>query len=386
MNRQLAIIILVLMIGHTLAASLKAAPASPAPAKITSTPSVAVGWEKQWNDVLDAGKKEDIVVIYSLWRPETRTALTRAFMDKYGIKLQFVPFSKGSDLLVRAQKEKQAGLYAVDVFGAGNPTLMITMKPADLLGSVKPLLILPDVLDPKAWRKGKVPLTDEEGSVVSMIEVVIRTVVYNTNLIDGSRITNYKDLLNPLYKGKITMDDPSVTGPANGVMAHLGYSLWGETETVDFLRRLIRDQGIYIQRDNRIQMESVARGKYAIAFSPVPDLAAEFLSLGAPVKLALVKEDNRITSAAGAMGVPSRIAHPNATKVFINWLLTKEGQTIFSQSFGNPSSRADVPTRDFNQLLVPVTGEKYYRDLDSLLPEGRKWLDIAKKVMAETNR
>lgn len=218
-----------------------------------------------------------------------------------------------------------------------------------------------------------------------MVEVVIRTVVYNTNLIDGSKITTYKDLLNPQYKGKITMDDPSVTGPGNAVIAHLGYSLWGETETVDFLRRLIRDQGMDIQRDDRIQMESVARGKFAIAFSPLPDIAAEFLSIGAPVKFSLVKEDNRITSAAAALGVPDRFAHPNATKVFINWLLTKEGQTIFSQSFGNPSSRADVPTKDFSPLLVPVAGAKYHSELDSLA-ERNKWLDIAKKVMKEETK
>ena len=384
MKRHSVVIFLALMVGILTAAPASAAPSMTA-AKAAPAPSVAAGWEQQWNSVLEAGKKEGLVVIYSLWRPETRTTLTKAFLDKYGIKLQFLPFSKGSDLMVRVQKEKQAGLNAVDVIGGGYGTLVATMKPAGLLGSLNPMLMLPEVLDPKVWRAGKVPLADEEGTALGMIEVVIRTVVYNTNLIDGSKITTYKDLLHPQYKGKMTMDDPSVTGPANGVMTHLGHSLWGETETVDFLRRLIRDQGIDIQRDDRIQMESVARGKFAIALCPLPDLSAEFMSLGAPVKSSLVKEDNRLATAAGVVGVPSQSAHPNATRVFINWLLTKEGQTLFSQSFGNPSSRADVSTKDFSALLVPVAGKKYYSEMDALAHRA-KWLGIAKKVMSEVNR
>ncbi len=357
--------------------------ASPA-AKAVASP-VAGEWEKQWNAVLDAGKKEGIVVIYNLWRPETRTALTKAFYEKYGIKPEFISFSKGAELQAKVQTEKQAGMYAVDVIGAGIPTLIVTMKPAGLLGSLKPLLILPEVLDPHAWRAGRVPLADEDGSALGMIGVVIRTVVYNTSLIDGTKITTYKDLLSPQYRGKITMDDASVTGPGNAVISHLGHSLWGEAATVDFLRKLIRDQGTDIQRDDRMQMESVARGKYAIAFAPLPDMAAEFMSLGAPVKFSLVKEDNRITSAAGALGVPSHMAHPNAAKVFINWLLTKEGQTIFSQSFGNPSSRADVPTKDFNPLIVPVAGEKYHSELESMAERG-KWLALAKKIKEEASK
>ena len=56
--------------------------------------------------------------------------------------------------MVRVQKEKQAGLNAVDVIGGGYGTLVASMKPAGLLGSLKPLLTLPEVLDPKVWRAG----------------------------------------------------------------------------------------------------------------------------------------------------------------------------------------------------------------------------------------
>ena len=51
--------------------------------------------------------------------------------------------------------------------------------------------------------------------------------------------------------------------------------------------------------------------------------------------------------------------HPNATKVFVNWLLSKEGQTLMSKVRGSASRRTDVPTDfiDPDRLIKP--GLKY---------------------------
>ncbi len=182
----------------------------------------------------------------------------------------------------------------------------------------------------------------------------------------------------------MTLNDPSVTGAGNAAIAHIGYNLWGEAETVDFLKRLITDQEIVIQRDNRLHMESVARGKYAIGLAPWTQMVGEFLSLGAPIKLADVKEDNRITVSGGALAVPTQFAHPNAARVFVNWLLTKEGQTIFAKTFGSPSTRVDVPTDGIDPLFVPRPGQKYYTESEEWTAAQGKWLEIAKKIMDET--
>ncbi|MBI4332082.1 MAG: extracellular solute-binding protein [Chloroflexi bacterium] len=380
---------LVLIAGLLLAAcGPAAAPVAgptPPPAK-EGKPAVQADWEQKWNNVLAEARKEGTVSVYILWRPETRTALTPAFKNKYGINVEFTPFSRGSDLLAKVQAEQRAGLFNADVFGAGNPTLLVTMKPENLLGSLKPMLILPEVLDPKGWRAGNVPFTDEQGLAISLINVTIRTMVYNTTLVKEGEITSYEDLLKPQYKGKLTLNDPTVTGSGNAAITHLGQALWGEQKAVDFLRRLIREQEVVIQRDNRIHMESVARGKYAIALAPLPDLIAEFQQVGAPIKIAMVKEDNRITAAAGAMGVPTKFPHPNAAIVFVNWLLSKDGQTVFSQSWGNPGTRADIPVEGIDPLFVPVPGQKYYSESEEALAARGRWLELAKKVIEEASR
>ncbi len=53
-----------------------------------------------------------------------------------------------------------------------------------------------------------------------------------------------------------------------------------------------------------------------------------------------------------------RAAHPNAALVFLNWLLTREGQAIFQKSYGTPSTRIDVDTTGIDPAFIPQEGEK----------------------------
>lgn len=342
---------------------------------------VKAPWETRWEKVLADAKKEGIVSNYTLWRPEVKNELVRAFKEKYGINLEFTSFGRGAELLAKVQAEKRAGIYAVDVFGAGATTLLASMKPVGVLGSIKPALILPEVIEPKYWRGNEIAIVDKDSTTFALIGTVIRTVVYNTDLVKEGEITSYWDLLKPQYKGKITLNDPTVTGSGNAVIYHVLYNLWGEQKTAEFLKRLIIEQDVVIQRDNRIHMETVAKGKYAIALGPLPDLIAEFLDVKAPIKIALVEEDNRLTSAAGALGVPTQFAHPNAALVFINWILSKEGQTVFSKVWGNPSMRSDVSTEGLDPLFVPDPSKKYYLQTEEEVKLRGDALDWSKKII-----
>lgn len=56
----------------------------------------------------------------------------------------------------------------------------------------------------------------------------------------------------------------------------------------------------------------------------------------------------------------NRAPHPNAAMVFLNWLLTKEGQTAWSKGMGYVSRRLDVPTDHVESYWVPKAGVKYW--------------------------
>ncbi|MBI4332800.1 MAG: extracellular solute-binding protein [Chloroflexi bacterium] len=389
MKRLLFSTIAVVLAGMILAACTQTA--GPPPAAQTGPAAAAGaaesgkgGWQEQWNGLVAEAKKEASLTIYSMWTSEVRTALTRAFREKYSIDLEFSAFGKGEELAVKFEAERRAGLHLADVFGVGGTTMFSYMKPQGMLGPMKPLLTLPEVLDPKVWMGGAIPFYDKDGQTLALIGSAIKTVAYNTDLVREREITTYKDLLKPQFKGKITMLDPSTSGASS--LIHAGQNLWGEAEVVDFLRRLIKDQEVVITRDNRLHIESVARGKYAVAFAPSQTTLPVFIKAGAPLKMAPVVEDNRLSGSSGAMGISPRPAHPNATAVFLNWLLTKEGMSIFATSYGNPSTRLDASTEGIDPALIPVPGQKYFLETEEWMQVKDRWMEIFGRVMKETAR
>ena len=69
-----------------------------------------------------------------------------------------------------------------------------------------------------------------------------------------------------------------------------------------------------------------------------------------------LKEGSDLNAAVGQVGMFNRAPHPNAAKVYINWLLSKEGQTEFARATGYISARLDVPTDHVPHWKVPVPG------------------------------
>lgn len=358
-------------------------PAQPSP---VATGTVAAPSGK-WETMVQEAKKEGRVILYVNWRPGTRVLLTQAFKDAYGIDLEFVPFSRGAEMLARAQAEKVAGLRVVDVLGGGAGTLL-SFKQAGLLGSsLEPILTAPEVTNPAAWHGGKLPFLDSEKRMIGMVATPQRRILYNTELVRPDEITGYKDLLKPQYKDKIILNDPTVTGAGVGWFADLARDLWNLEEASEFLRQLIRQQNVAIVRDNRMVVEQVARGKYSVGIAPTSDMVAEFIHIKAPLNFVVLKEGVLVAPGGGAMGLAVDPPHSNATTLFVNWLLTKEGQKLFAiQGFGSPSFRQDVPVEGLPPILLLTPGEKFWVDTEEINIFRSEMLGVSKKVIEETRR
>lgn len=85
-----------------------------------------------------------------------------------------------------------------------------------------------------------------------------------------------------------------------------------------------------------------------------------------------------LTPGFGSAMYFNRAAHPSAAKVFLNWLLTKEGQTIFCKGMGYVSRRVDVSSDHVLPYWVPKTGVKYwpgyYEEDAKLSPEQESFI------------
>lgn len=318
------------------------------------------GWEVEWQRTLIKAKKESRVVVYGAPGSEARQALTEPFQTAYpGISVEFTGLS-GGQVAAKIRAERAAGLYLVDIniHGAGSiiPTLVPFALPLDQF------LILPDVRDGKNWFGGNLEFADSEGkSVLAFTGKLMTTLAYNPSMLAPEKVANmsFWDLTAPEWKEKLLMTDPRVSGPGQGPTS---FVYWNPQLGPDYLKALNMN-GVIFGRDDRLMLEWVGRGKYPAVLWASTTLAVELIKGGLPIKLhGALKEGTTITAAYGNVIYMDKAPHPNAAKIYLNWLLTKEAQTLYSQATGGPSRRLDVPTSHITPELVPKPGIVYSPD------------------------
>lgn len=344
-------------------------------------------WEQKWDSIVAGAKKEGAVsIIITAWTPRVPNALTPALKARYGIDLEYTPTTRGVEQVAKIRAEQRAGLFTYDFFGTGSTTAINIMKPEGILGPIEPYLVLPEVKDPSRWRNGRLPFVDKDKLFLGMAASKQHYLVYNTSLVKKGEITSYKDILRPEYAGKIIMNDPSTSGAGAALFAHLALDIWNMEEARDYLRQLLKQQKAVIERDNRLHIEAVARGKYPIALGTSPEVVATFIDAGAPIEPVVAKEGTNVTSAAAGVTLPTRFAHPNAAVFFLNWLLSKEGQTVFGQAWGTPTMRVDAAAEGINPLFQFQPGEKIFPPSEEKSLLMGEWTGIAQKIIEEASK
>ena len=364
------------------------APATTAPKpSAAATTKPADDWQKTWDETVAAAKKEGILTTYTLQGPEQRAAIAQGFKARFGIEIESTPFQRGAEMQTKLIAERTAGLNLVDFFGVGGNTPIVLLKPERLTGPLEPLLILPEVKDPKYWTNNQFPWIDRDRHAAALIMNLDPGFLYNTDLVKKGEITSYYDLLKPQYKGKMILNDPTLGGASSVMFNFLVHHVMGEAGTKDYLGKLVKDQATVVERDYRIHVESVARGKYAIGIGPHPVTMTEFIRAGAPIDVAVPKEGSIITYGTGALSVPVKSPHPNATKVFVNWILTKEGQDVVAKSFGQPAMRKDATTEGILPIYLPQPGEKLvYEGEEDTVYRGNVLMGLLKGVIDAANK
>lgn len=310
-------------------------------------------WEKEWDTILRAARKEGNVTVVSGVGGQVRPLITQGFEKKYGIRVDFVT-GRGEELTQKVFTERRAGLFLQDVALFGATTTINILKPANIMEPVESVLLLPDVLDKKAWMGGDLQFVDKDRLFLAYIFSVNVPIFINTELVNRDEVKSYKDLLNPKWKGKIVMNDPTVTGSGNNWFGVAGRRIMGW----DYMRELAKQEP-FLVRDQRLQVEWLVRGRYPVSITAKTDIVDEFRKAGAKITGILPVEGNYTTVGGGTVGLIKNAPHPNAAKIFINWLLTKEGQTLYSSGYGSPSRRLDVPIEG-DPLKIPIPGMKYF--------------------------
>jgi ABC-type Fe3+ transport system substrate-binding protein len=301
----------------------------------------AAEWQSDWESALKGAKKEGKVVIAIPPSAELRKELEPVLKQKFGIEAELV-VSRGADSANRIASEFKAGVRYFDMIIQGTTTAM-SLQDGGMLDPVSSYMILPEVKDPKYWWGGHIwndNLKTNRFLYSFVANAGTEGLFYNQELAKPEEFRSFDDLLNPKWKGKIGLNDPRIGGS--------GISLWSfmwETKGEEYLQKLVH-QDLFVSRNLRQIADALAKGKLAITIGLGRAEYEPFMSAGLPVKeLPRPKEGLPASSGYGVLGIVKDPPHPNSTRVFVNWFLSKEGQEFYAKVMKQGTRRVDVDTQ-----------------------------------------
>jgi iron(III) transport system substrate-binding protein len=295
-------------------------------------------WKAEWDKVLAAAKKEGAISVAGPAQAAERAVIAK-FRDAYpDIKLHYTGLSSGS-FLSRVTVERQGGNYEWDVM-VGGPSSFFDFIKKGFFQPLAPLLILPDVADDRTWLGGVRDgfQDDDEKYVFAFTTYITNQIKVNRTVIPESQLDNVEQLLDPKWKGKIVFYDPRGGGAGSTALSMLYKELGA-----DKIKTLLVDQQPLFSTDKRQFTEWIIRGEYPIGIGIVDAYLTPFLEHGIGKNVINLKSKIEvITTGSGTVVVMDRNPHPNASKVFVNWLLTQTVQTDWAKSAATNSRRLDV--------------------------------------------
>jgi iron(III) transport system substrate-binding protein len=329
-----------LLVCLLVAACTPAAPPAPTAAPTTAAkPAAAASGE--WDRVVTAAKQEGKVVVVGTTTDRLTNAVSGAFQAKFGIPVEYVgPSSR--EKVPQIQAERQANQFNWDVWVDGTTTALTGLLPMNMLDPIEPAFILDEVKDPKAWRGGGPEYLDDQKRALVMTPFQRGIIFYNPTLAKPEDFKSFKDLLDPRWKGKLLIDDPRNAGPGQATFTFLYLHPDLGPEYI----RALGKQEPQISRDWAQEVDMVGQGRVPVLIGGVDAIVEQRMSQGVPIAIAdprTVKEGSDLSPANGTLGLFNQAPHPNAAKVFVNWLLSQEGQAVFARAQGYVSSRVDVP-------------------------------------------
>jgi iron(III) transport system substrate-binding protein len=270
-------------------------------------------------NLADAKKEGKVVLYVSAQLPLAQT-ISRAFEKKHPFLKVEITRTSGENLLNRIKTEKLAGKMAFDVvYGATVP-----LMPS--LGVVKPYLSPEAKAYPAKFREPK-----DFWAGVSANYYVIG---YNRKLVAKNEAPrDWKDLLHPRWKGQFAMD-PEEFSWFGAMEAYLG-----DEESKKLMTGLAR-QDIKWRKNHTTLAQFLAAGEYPGALVYAHSME-EMKGKGAAVEW--VRTTAPIVLDIQAVALSAQPPHPNAAKLYVDFLLSSEAQAIIYQDKKIPIRPGVVP-------------------------------------------
>ncbi len=305
-----------------------------------------------WAKVVSAANAEGKVILYATPVPATLAQFKAAFEKAYpSITVEYTRLI-GTQLVGKVDQDRAANVDGADV--------IITPEVTWIADRAKQGVIKP----PAGPATGAWPAKYIASGVSPVLALEPLILAYNTNLVK-TPVTGYQDLLRPEFNGKIAMIEPNA-----GVLV-AWYDWLEKTQGADFLAKVAAQNPKLYVSALPITQGTVA-GEVVFTGFTVPTVAAPLIAQGAPLKM-VVPSPSVGTPYAGAL--LSWAKRPNAAAVFLDFMMSTAGQTVWAGK-GDVGSPIGVPGSLDASTISPLDQSKYPPEVSNAYQA--KWSRIFK--------
>lgn len=311
--------------------------------------------QANWKDVMAAAQKEGRVVVFTAQGPSVLERIKLDFEKSHpGIQVEHSRMASGT-MISKLDLERATAADGGDVT-VTTEILWLEERAKD--GSLKAPAGPSTAAWPSAYLiRGAIPVLALEPFGIA----------YNTNLVKQP-IAGYKDLLRPEFKGRIGTIDLTATS----IIAF--YDWLEKKEGPDFLARLAAQQP-KIYGGNPIGSQMVAAGEVPVVSFMNATMVLPLAAKGAPVKLVYPPDSVfGIRYASGIMGWSKR---PNAAQVYVDYLMSRAGQTAWNGMGEAASPLPNIPGSGDARGISPYDPAQYTPEV--VKAYRARWESIIKK-------
>jgi iron(III) transport system substrate-binding protein len=309
----------------------------------------------EWQKVLDAARQEGKVLVYAeRFTGQEGTLINTEMQQRFGINVDIIS-ATGAQLVPRYQQEVKAGQPSAD-FMEGSPTTLTALRSEETFVPLKdkPLPVLAEPAG--VWLTGPTFFGDAMDVMVSRLGKMEGHYILNTRMVaSGEEPKTFHDLAtDPRFKGKIAWLDPRASAAVTSFLMQHSYAT--DNITLGEIWSLYQVQQVTTLARSGDQEAAVGRGEIALGLGLGSDRILSLAEADAPVKIMAFPE-RPLVSQPAMMGVTKTAQNPNAALVFMNWLMSKDGQDFIKKLKKNDDGiRRDVPSYLPDLLKGQVVG------------------------------
>ena len=302
------------------------------------------GFEAEWEALIKAAQAEGRLIVSGSGGVGNIAPVYRIWGEKFGIRVT-VARGGGRENADRMLAEQSVGRYSVDMVHGGGSTLAERLMPNNAIIRIEELLFHPEVIDKSLWYGGRLWFLDpKEAFMLAYVADVnegsgLDGIWFNTDLVSIDELEglrNERDVYDR-FEGSIINLDPRAAGGGTSVVSdylnpNMGPDHWDYVYAKD----------AFYTSDMRLLADSLAKGGFAIAVdqggqggrelealraarAPVEEYEAVRVAQGWAVHAVFPQLEPG--GSGGSFAVAPNQPHPNATKFWVNWLLSREGMT-----------------------------------------------------------